>query len=410
MVWLTAPCTAENWPCFRGPTGQGISSAKGLPLTWSLKENLAWQVEVPGVGWSSPVVWGNRLFLTTATEQGISCHALCFDADNGKLLWDEEVVRQVPQKTRPKNSQATPTPVTDGKLLYVAFNGGRLAALDFDGKIAWSRQDIAFFSIHGLGASPILHKDMLIMPFDGNDEKDSKRGFKQAWEGAFVAAFDKQTGKDRWRGRRGLSRQGHVTPMVIDVGGKPLLISAGGDVVQAFNADTGELIWTVKSQGEGVVPSIVYGQGLVYTASGYEAPAMRAIKPDGKGDVTATHIAWESRDTVSMMPSFLYTDGLLFCVKETGIAVCLDAANGKLLWRERLGGAYSASPVLAEGRIYCLAEDGATVVIAAAREYKELARNPLEGLCQASPAFAGGQIFIRAQGKLYCVANKKRVP
>src|SRR5207237_546368 len=142
------------------------------------------------------------------------------------------------------------------------------------GKLAWSRQDIAFFSIPGLGASPILYKDLLIMPFDGNDEKDPKRGFKQAWEGAFVAAFDKQTGKDRWRGRRGLSRQGHVTPMVIDVGGKPLLISAGGDVVQAFNPDTGELIWTVKSQGEGVVPSIVFGQGLVYTASGYERPAI----------------------------------------------------------------------------------------------------------------------------------------
>ncbi len=247
------------------------------------------------------------------------------------------------------------------------------------------------------------------MPFDGNDEKDPKLGFKQAWNGAFVAAFDKQTGKDRCA-RRGLSRQGHVTPMVIEVAGKSLLISAGGDVVQAFNADTGDLVWTVKSKGEGVVPSIVHGQGLVFTASGYEAPTMRAIKPDGKGDVTATHIAWESRDNVSMMPSFIYTDGLLFCVKESGIAVCLDAANGKALWQQRLGGTYSASPVLAEGRIYCLAEDGTTVVFAAAREYKELARNPLEGLCQASPAFAGGRIFIRAEGKLYCVAGKTRMP
>ena len=184
--------------------------------------------------------------------------------------------------------------------------------------------------------------------------------------------------------------------MVIDVAGKPLLISAGGDVVQAFNADTGDLVWTVKSQGEGVVPSIVHGQGLVFTASGYEVPTMRAIKPDGKGDVTATHIAWESRDTVSMMPSFLYTDGLLFCVKESGIAVCLDAANGKTLWRQRLGGAYPASPVLAEGRIYCLAEDGPRWFLRRPG-IQELARNPLEGLCQASPAFAGGRIFVRAK-------------
>ena len=196
--------------------------------------------------------------------------------------------------------------------------------------------------------------------------------------------------------------------MVIDVAGRPMLVSAAGNVVQGFDLDKGELLWTVKSQGEGVVPSIVYGNGLVYTCSGYEVPTIRAIRPDGHGDVTATHIAWQLTKNVPMMSSFLYTDGLLYSVKESGAVTCFEAASGKVVWEHRLGGAYSASPVLAGGRIYCLAEDGATVVFAPGREYKELAKNTLEGTCQASFAISAGKIFIRAGGKLYCVTDQSR--
>jgi outer membrane protein assembly factor BamB len=407
MPCATERCDAENWPCFRGPSGQGVSTEKNLPLRWSLTENVAWKAEVGGTGWSSPIVWENRVFLTATTEDGKDGRVLCFDRDTGKVLWDETVVRGLPKNKQPNNSHATPTPIADGKRVYAVFNGLKVAALDFDGHVLWTYEEPVFGSFHGLGASPILYRDLLIMPCDGNDPANMvQRGYKEAWPGAFITALDIATGHEKWRAKRGLSRQGHVTPKVIDVDGRPLLVSAGGDVVQGFDLEKGDLIWTVKSKGEGVVPSIVHGNGLVYTASGFDDPTIRAIRPAGRGDVTATNIVWESKKNVPMMPSFLYDAGLLLCVKETGVATCLDAGDGKVVWEHKLGGAYSASPVLAEGHIYCLAENGTTVVFAAAREYKELARNTLERVCRASPAFSSGRIFIRTADKLYCIADK----
>jgi outer membrane protein assembly factor BamB len=173
--------------------------------------------------------------------------------------------------------------------------------------------------------------------------------------------------------------------------------------VQGFDPDSGERIWTVRSLGEGVVPSIVSGNGLVFTSSGYGAPAIRAIRPNGRGEVTATHIAWETRDNVPLIPSFVYADGLLFCVKESGVATCFEAQTGKVVWQQRLDGKIGASPVLAERRLYCLAKDGSTIVIAAGREFRQLAKNVLEGPCEASPAISGGRIFIRSQGTLFCI-------
>ena len=398
------PCFGENWPGFRGPTGQGVSHEENLPLTWNLRENLAWRAQVPGFGWSSPIIWENRVFVTSATADGTSCRVLCLDAEDGKVAWDKEVFRQAESNKMAENSHATPTPVTDGKLVYAAFNGGRILAVDFNGNVTWSWRDKEFVSKHGLAVSPILYRDKLIMPFDGNGPADINNiGYLTAWDGAFIVALDKRTGQEKWRSKRGLSRQAHVTPMIINVNGKPQLVSGAGDVVQGFDPNSGERLWTVRSLGEGVVPSIVYGQGLVFTSSGYGSPTIRAIRPDGRDDVTATHIAWESRANVPLMPSFLYADGLLFCVKETGLATCLDAKTGQTVWKEHLRGRYGASPVLAEGRLYCLAEDGTTTVIAAGREFKQLAKNRLEGPCKASPAISGARIFIRSQSSLFCI-------
>lgn len=401
-VLIALPCSAENWPGFRGPTGQGVSREKNLPLTWSLSENVAWRVEVPGIGWSSPVVWENRVFLTSATPDGTVCQVICVDAEPGKILWDKEVFRQESFRKLAENSHATPTPVTDGELVYAAFNGGRIVAVDFAGKVVWSWRDSQFISKHGLAASPILHRDLLIMPFDGNGPADVNNiGFRIAWDGAFIIALDKRTGREKWRAKRGLSRQAHVTPLIIEVNGRPQLVSGAGDVVQGFDPETGAQIWTARSVGEGVVPSLIFGQGLVFSSSGYGAPTIRAIRPDGRGDVSATHLAWECRDNVPLIPSFAYADGLLFCVKETGVVICLDAQTGHVVWQQRLGGKYGASPVLAEGRLYLLAEDGSTTVIAAAREFRQLAKNPLEGPCQASPAISHGRIFVRSQRALF---------
>ncbi len=407
-VLISLPCSAENWPGFRGPTGQGVSTEKNLPLTWSLTENLAWRVEVPGIGWSSPVVWGDRVLVTSATPDGTSCHVICMDADQGRIVWDKEVFRQETPRKMAENSHATPTPATDGKLVYAAFNGGRIVAVDFDGNVAWNWRDSQFVSKHGLAASPILYRDLLIMPFDGNGPADVDNiGYRTAWDGAFLVALDKRTGQEKWRAARGLSRQAHVTPIVIQVDGQTQVISSAGDVVQAFDPDSGRRIWTSQSPGEGVVPSPVSGQGLVFTSSGYGAPTIRAIRTDGQGEVTATHIAWESRHGVPLVPSFVFAEGLLFCVKEDGVATCLDAGTGKTLWQQRLGGRYGASPLLAEGRLYCLAEDGSTIVIAADRTFRQLAKNALEGRCEASPAVSGGRIFIRSERSVFCLRDPK---
>ncbi len=205
-----------------------------------------------------------------------------------------------------ENSHATPTPVTDGKLVYAAFNGGRIVAVDFSGNVAWDWRDNQFVSKHGLAVSPILYRDKLIMPFDGNGSADINNiGYRTAWDGAFIVALDKRTGQEKWRGKRGLSGQAHVTPMIIEVNGKPQLVSGADDVVQGFDPNSGKRLWTIRSLGEGVVPSIVYGQGLIFTSSGYGSPTIRAIRPDGHDEASATHIVWESRANVPLMPSFL---------------------------------------------------------------------------------------------------------
>ena len=264
-ILLPSAGFAENWPGFRGPTGQGISQEKNLPLTWSLRENLAWRTDLPGIGWSSPIVWGDRVFVTTATPDGTACRMLCLDVADGNVVWEKELFRQTANRKLAENSHATPTPVTDGELVYAAFNGGRIVAVDFNGNVAWNWRDNEFVSKHGLAVSPILYRDQLIMPFDGNGPEDVNNiGYRTAWDGAFIAALDKRTWQERWRSKRDLSRQAHVTPMVIEVNGKPQLISGAGDVVQGFDPDSGERLWTVRSLGEGVVPSIVCAPGLVF--------------------------------------------------------------------------------------------------------------------------------------------------
>ncbi len=402
-LWAVAsPCRGENWPGFRGPTGQGVSQETDLPLTWSLNENMAWRTEIPGFGWSSPIVWEDRVFVTSASADGTSYCMLCLDVATGKIVWNKELVRQDESRKMAENSHATPTPVTDGKLVYAVFNGGRVVAVDFHGNVAWQWRDKQFVSKHGLAASPILYRNLLIMPFDGNGPADVNNiGYLTAWDGAFIAALDKRSGQEKWRGKRGLSRQAHVTPMVIEVNGRPQLISGAGDVVQGFDPDTGRRLWTVPSHGEGVVPSIVYGQGLIFTSSGYGSPTVRVIRADERA--AAQRIAWESTANVPLTPSFLYASGLLFLIKESGVATCLEAATGQIVWKERLGGRYGASPVLAEGRLYFLAENGTTTVIAAGREFKQLAKNSLAGPCNASPAISAGRIFIRSQNALFCI-------
>ena len=402
---LTVTLAAENWPGFRGPTRQGVSAEKGLPTRWSATENIAWKTAIPGDGWSSPVVWEDRIFLTTATEGGTSCHVLCLDRKSGKMLWDREVFQQEVGKKRKKNSFATPTAVTDGKRVYAVFYDASIVALDFDGKVVWTKRDFDFYSEHGLGASPILHNDLLIMPFDGNSPENAKVGWKIPWDAARILALDTATGKVRWSAKRGLSRIGHVTPNVLETDGAPQLISAAGDAIQGHDLKTGERIWSAYSKGEGVVPAVVIGDGLVYAASGFEASTIRAVRPDGAGDVTKTHIVWEQTRSVPHMPSFVYSKPYLFTIDEKGIAMCLRENTGEVVWQERIGGDHSASPILTDGLIYFLSEEGETTIIRAAGEFEVVAKNSIGEFCQASLAASQGQLFLRSQSHLYAIGK-----
>lgn len=399
---------AEEWPRFRGPTGQGVSNERKLPVLWSSTENVAWKTVIPGEGWSSPVIWGDRVFVTTATDEGRSCHVICVDRKSGAIVWDQEVLKQEPRSKRKDNSYATPTPVTDGERVFAVFGSGGIAALSVDGKLEWTNEEIHFFSKHGLGASPILQDDLLIMPFDGSsDGEDDLVGFKKGWDGGVVLAIDKKSGTVRWRGKRGLSRLAHVTPMVLESNHESQLVSAAGDVIQGHRISNGELIWTIQSQGEGVTPSIVKGKEFVYTCSGFEKPTIRAVKLGGQGNVTETHIAWEQKEGVPSIASLLYVEPYVYAVTDAGVLTCFDALTGKDVWKERVRGKHTSSPVFADGRIYLLSElDGESILIEPGPVYQEIGRNILNEVCKGTMAVSKGNLFIRSAQHLYCIGPK----
>ena len=415
-IFLALPSRAENWPQFRGPTGQGVSAETSLPTEWNATKNVAWKTPVEGEGWSSPIVWDNRVFLTAARQRGTLCHVICLDRDTGKVLWDKQVLEQSAGKKERRNSYATPTPVTDGQRVYAFFGGGGAAAVDFAGNVVWTNTDDQFYSQHGLGSSPTLYKDLLFMPWDHSIRTgpELRVGWQIPWDKSYVLALDKNTGKQRFKAMRGMSRISHMTPKVVEIDGKPQLVSAGGDVIQGFNPDTGERLWTVETYGEGVTPSPVFGNGMVFNSSGFPTPfggkqvkaAIRAFKlGGGSGDLTKSHLVWEQTQSVPMLPSLLFADNLLYSLKEDGQFQCLDPGDGKVIYRQKLKGQYAASPVFADGRIYVTADDGTTTVIGPGREFKALATNELGEKVQASLAVSGGAIFIRTDRNLFCVRN-----
>ena len=398
---LAGGTLAEDWPCWRGPTHQGISSEKGLPVKWSATANIAWKTKVPGEGWSSPIVCRDRVFLTATSPDGVACRVLCFDRKSGELVWDKEVFKQKPGGKRGENSHASPTPATDGQRVYAVFSEGGFAAVRYDGSLAWTNRQYKHKCVHGLGASPLLYNGLLVMPFDGSDGGD---GFGVAWDKAVILALDAETGEVRWQGKRGLSRHAHISPNVWADGEHHEILSGAGDVFQGFDPASGKLLWTAKCPGEGAVSSLVVGGGLGFMASG-SGRTLRAVRLGGQGDVTKTHVAWEMIQGVPFVPSPLYLDGCLYIVDDKGVAQCVAAGSGKVFWQERLGGAFWPSPIAAGGKIYFLSNSGETVIIEAARKYKLVARNPLGEKCMASPAVSGGQLFVRGERNLYCIGQ-----
>jgi outer membrane protein assembly factor BamB len=387
---------AQDWPQFRGPDGQGVSSERGLPLEWSESRNVIWKTPVPGLGWSSPVIAGGRVWVTTAVGQkgAASLRALAFDVRTGREVVNAEVFRiGNATLTNPKNSFASPTPIVEADRVYVHFGADGTAALTTSGEMVWKTR-LPYESQHGDGGSPVLYGDLLIVNCDGSDE-------------AFVVALDKNSGKVRWKtSRRRPWDQAYSTPLVIHVGDRDQIVSVGAYRATAYDPQSGKEIWRV-SYGDGFsnVPRPVYGHGLVYIATGFQQPSLLAVRADGTGDVTKTHVAWTLRRAAPLTPSPLLVGDELYLVSDIGIASCLDAETGEVRWQQRLGGNYSASPISADGRIYFLSEEGAATVIAPGKEFRRLAVNSLDGVTLASMAVSSGSIFIRTNSQLYRIQN-----
>jgi outer membrane protein assembly factor BamB len=390
LTGLTAH--AEDWPQFRGPTGQGHSTERNLPLEWSESKNVLWKTPLPGRGWSSPVVVGGRVWLTSAVRDrnGASLRALAYDAATGREAVNVELFRlRDAALLNPKNSHASPTPIVGDDRVYLHFGGEGTAAITTAGEIVW-KASIRFTNQHGGGGSPVLYDDLLIFNCDG-------------WDAAFVVALDARTGKVRWKtNRRYPADQAYTTPLVIRVGDRDQVVSVGAYRAAAYDPRSGREIWRVSYRdGFSNVPRPVYGHGLVYIATGFQQPSLLAVRADGTGDVTRTHIAWTQQRAAPFTPSPLVVDDLLYTVSDIGIAAALDAKTGVPVWMQRLSGNYSASPVFADGRIYFQSEEGITTVLAPGREFRVLARNQLEGDTLASMAVSEGSIFLRTDSALY---------
>ena len=395
----TAVAQVQDWPEFRGPTGQGHSTEVGLPLQWSDTQNVRWKTPLRGRGWSSPVVAGGRVWITTALHESnrASLRALAFDVESGAEVINVEVVSLSDGSLKnPKNSHASPTPIIAGDRVYVHFGGEGTAAIDAaSGAILWKAR-FPYASQHGSGGSPVLYSDLLIFSADGHEQ-------------AFVIALDASTGKVRWKtNRRRPFDQAYTTPLIIRVGDQDQLISIGAYRTAAYDPLTGKEIWTVRYEdGFSNVPRPVFGHGLLYIATGFQQPTLIAVRANGHGDVTDTHVAWTLTRGAPFTPSPLLVGDELFVISDLGILTCVDAKTGRVHWQQRLGGNYSASPVFADGRIYFLSEEGVTTVIAPGTTFQKLATSELNGATLASMAVSRGSIFIRSLSHLYRLALPK---
>ena len=395
MIFLLLLCLIlfPDWPQFRGPTGQGVSDERNLPVTWSETNNVRWKVAIPGRGWSSPVIQGDRIWLTTATEEGRSLRAIAVDVNTGAIKQNVEVFRlNSPKLMNQKNSFASPTPVIDGDRVFLHFGAYGTACITQTGEIVWKTKLDYDNGQHGPGGSPIVYDDLLIVSCDG-------------LESQYVVALDKATGKVRWKKTRE-GYQAYTTPLVVNLSEGDQVISPGAFQAIAYEPRTGKEIWRVKyDEGFSNVPRPVFGHGLVFICTGFQEPSLLAVRPDGRGDVTRSNIAWKLGRAIPRTPSPLLVGDELYIVTDNGVATCIDARTGEELWRARLDGNYSASPIYADGRIYFLSEDGISIVIAPGRQLKHLATNQLDGATLASMAVSHSSIFIRSATHLYRISN-----
>ncbi len=403
------------WPQFRGPSGNGLATVpeaaepRGLPIRWSETENVKWKTAIPYQGWSTPVVTDGQIWLTTATPDGHDFFAICVDTETGEIRLNKQLFRADDPEPlgNPLNCYASPSPVVEPGRVYVHFGSYGTACLDTKTfAVLWKRSDLPCRHYRGPGSSPILFQNLLILTMDGVDVQ-------------YLVALDKKTGQTLWKTDRtanwddldddgkprseGDLRKAYSTPLVVDVNGTKQMLSVGAKAVYGYDPTDGRELWKVQTPAFSGAASPVFGNGIAYMVTGFGSTDLLAIRTDGRGDVTDTHIAWKTGSMVPQTPSPVLVGDLFFMINDTGTAACLEATSGKQLWRERIRGNYAASLLYADGHVYCFSREGRATVFKASRKYEVLATNVLDAGFMASPAICGKALFLRTKEHLYRV-------
>jgi len=395
------------WRDFRGPTLVGEApEGASLPLTWSEHDNVAWKADLPGKGWSSPIIDAGRIWMTTALDGGRDLRVLCADLETGALLLEKTLFEVAePGMLNRLNSHASPSPVAAGGRVFVHFGTDGTAALDAaTGDVLWRRDDIRCDHMVGAGSSPLVYGDLLILNMDGGDVQ-------------YVIALDQTSGETVWRRDRSTDfaalgadyRKAFSTPITLAIGGRDHLVSSGAQATFGYDPLSGEELWQLPHGGFSQSSRPIAGApGVVFLNTGFMRAELVAARITADGDATSGWRAeelWRQRRGIPTMPSPVFADGRVYLVSDSGILSCLDAASGERLWHERIGGEHSASLLLAEGRIYVFDREGRTVVIAPGDEYRELAANQLDDGCMASAAVAGDALVLRTRSALYRIED-----
>ena len=431
LLLMSTRAYAENWPHWRGPASTGVSTETGLPERWSDTENVAWKAPVRGLGISSPIVWGDQVFVTSQigrsarragnhptlvqggnpSEAGeralgggtapiagkVSFLVTALHRVDGRKLWEYELAAEGQlAEVHDKHNLASSSPVTDGRRVYAWFGTGQLVALDMTGTLVWSRhlgKEYAPFDINwGHSSSPAIFNDSLILICYHDTD-------------SYLLNLDAASGKTKWQVDRGGTFNSYSTPLVVPSGGSHELIVNSSEGLSGHNATTGELLWHIQETNRFPIPMAVFHEGTIYTSRGYRSGPYMAIRPGGKGDVSKSHVTWRVDTGAPYVSSLVHYNGLLYMAGDVGVLSAIDAKSGTRVWQERTGGVFTASPVAADGKIYLLSEDGQTIVLAAGPMPRVLARNRLNARQLASPAISGGRIFIRTDDAVIAIGK-----
>lgn len=392
-----AVAAAGDWPWWRGPSlNNHAATGQQPPLKWSETENLLWRVALPGKGHSTPCIVGKRVFVTTGDRQAQTISLLCLDRDSGKQLWQSEIYRGALPKIHPDNSYASAMPACDGERIFIPYQTADtlcLAALDLDGKLIWNETVSPYKSIQGYSSSPTFHKSLVIVPCDGS-------------LGNKLIALHRKTGAVVWRASLTKGLESYASPLVVRVAGRDQAILIGGKKTHSFDPNSGKLLWTCDGPADFCVATVVFNQDTVFSTGGYPQKGLLAIRADGNGDVTQTHLRWQSDAKAGYVPSPLLHDGLLYAVSDTGLLRCYEADGGKIVWEHALKAPFYSSPVLAGDRIYLFDREAKGYVIKTGRQFDLLATNELPDGVFATPVILGGRIYLRTLRDFYCLGMK----